>query len=70
MVMFLYTSSGCKPDCPNRRPGCQTVECPTYRKMREKLEAIKEGRRQERNTMTKRSEAKIYQATNKLKRYR
>ena len=68
--MFPYNSKGCKPDCPNRRPGCQTIECPEYKKMRDRLDAIREGMRQERNILTKRSEAKIYQTSNKLKRYR
>ena len=67
---MLYNMTECKPDCPDRKPGCQTEACPEYAKLRARIEAIKAGRLAERNTITKRSEAKIYQATNKLKRYR
>ena len=67
---MLYGMKGCTPNCPNRRPGCQTIECPEYAKMRAKIDAIKAGRLAEKNTMTKRSEAKTLNTTNQLKRYR
>lgn len=67
---MLYNMRGCRPDCPDRKPGCQTEACPEYAKMRAKIEAVKAGRLAERNTMTKRSEVKTYLATNQLKRYR
>ena len=67
---MLYNIHGCKPDCPNRKPGCQTLECPEYAKLRAKIDAIKAGKEAERNTMTKRSEAKAIKSTNQLRRYR
>lgn len=69
-MFYLYGSKGCSRDCPNRKPGCQTVECPEYRKLRERLDAIKAGKEAEKNTMTKRAEAKLLNSKNQLKQYR